>query len=271
MKKEDITVEVIDAKKAKEYLDKNIYHNRRISPHSLLQYSTMMQKKQWIPNGDTVKFDVDGKLIDGQHRLSAVLKTGVPMETIVVRNLPREAFNTLDFGKKRSAGDVLCTRGLSYTQNIAASVRIVLSLRGLDNITPAAITSIRNKITTPDIIDYVLTNEDIAKDAQYVRTRYRTACRLLTSSVAVALYHIFRQIDEKLCTEFFSKLNGTLNIDVNEPLFKLREKLILRFNSESEILRQYKMLWPVQCWNIMRGEKDTGEMLKLDFEINKIK
>ncbi len=61
--------------------------------------------------GDSIKYDWNGDLIDGQHRLTAIVKTGKTLELAVVRGYDPEAKRVLDLGKKRSALDVARLQG----------------------------------------------------------------------------------------------------------------------------------------------------------------
>lgn len=53
-----------------------------------------------------VAFRHDGALIDGQHRLSAIIEAGMPADLLVVRGLPNNAFMAIDNGIKRSMADL---------------------------------------------------------------------------------------------------------------------------------------------------------------------
>ena len=46
-----------------------------------------MQDGKWRLNGKTICFDSTGRLLNGQHRLSAVVRSGVTLTTVVVRGL----------------------------------------------------------------------------------------------------------------------------------------------------------------------------------------
>jgi hypothetical protein len=56
---------------------------------------------------DAITFDVGGRLINGQHRLSAVCKAGGPAEFVVLRGVPASARDVMDMGRKRSVADAL--------------------------------------------------------------------------------------------------------------------------------------------------------------------
>jgi hypothetical protein len=72
-----------------------------------------------------------GKLVDGQHRLHAIVKSGIPTPVLVFENVPPETFSVLDTGKRRSGGDVLALSGERDTTLLASTVRHVHLFRAV--------------------------------------------------------------------------------------------------------------------------------------------
>lgn len=100
-------VETIDREMADRYLNLERGNNRPFSPQHLSDLIGRQERGEWVMNGDTIRFDSDGQLRDGQHRLRMVKHTGIPIEVVVVRDIDPKTFVTMDVGKKRSFGDVL--------------------------------------------------------------------------------------------------------------------------------------------------------------------
>ena len=62
---------------AAEWLKKNTDENRAVRPRVQEKYTAAMRRHQWQEcNGETIKFDRDGTMIDGQHRLRALMEAG---------------------------------------------------------------------------------------------------------------------------------------------------------------------------------------------------
>jgi hypothetical protein len=80
---------------------------RKMNSARVLRYVMDMQADSWKMTGDPIKFDVDGNLIDGQHRLQAIANSRIAMEAIVATNLPSDAFHAIDTGAGRSAGQLM--------------------------------------------------------------------------------------------------------------------------------------------------------------------
>lgn len=114
---ENITPEV-----AKSYLQHN-HKNRPLNQARINYYADQMGKGAWKLNGEAICFDVSGNLVNGQHRLEAIVKANVPVEMLVCRNVDEGSFRTYDSGANRSAGDVFALCDILNATSISALVR----------------------------------------------------------------------------------------------------------------------------------------------------
>lgn len=114
---ERITPEVAHA-----YLTHNV-SNRPIKQQIVELYAKQMTDGLWVLSNDAITFAANGDLMNGQHRLSAVIKSGKTCDFMVTRNMPQEAFAVMDNGTNRSAGDVLFIEGITSYNNVASVVK----------------------------------------------------------------------------------------------------------------------------------------------------
>lgn len=96
---------------ARAMLERNT-HNRPLSRATVERLKNVILNGEWKYNGEAIKFDETGTLMDGQHRLTAIAEGEHPAELLVLTGLPPEAFVTLDQGRKRTGGDVLAIQGV---------------------------------------------------------------------------------------------------------------------------------------------------------------
>jgi hypothetical protein len=80
-------------------------NNRNISKATVDSYVNDIWNGAWKDNGERVKFGKDGNLRDGQHRLSAIVKSGVAMELDMVFGLDDDIIGTFDRQRPRTNGD----------------------------------------------------------------------------------------------------------------------------------------------------------------------
>lgn len=80
-------------------------------------------------NGESIIFSEDGTLIDGHHRLCACLKSGLKIQSVVVRGVASDTKSTIDTGASRTAGDHLSIDGYKNSNTLASICNVLLSLR----------------------------------------------------------------------------------------------------------------------------------------------
>ena len=73
-----------------EMLEKNT-RNRKVDEKRVRQYAKDMKSSRWALNGSTIVIAEDGTLLDGQHRLWAVIEANVPVQLLIVYNADRKS------------------------------------------------------------------------------------------------------------------------------------------------------------------------------------
>lgn len=119
-------VEIITPHIAKEMLER-METNRPLSDTTAKRYARDMADGRWNNNGQGIVLSEDGTLLDGQHRLRAVLISQATLAMLVVRGVDKRTFITMDSGKTRTLSDVLAIQGYKYTVQTAASAGAALA------------------------------------------------------------------------------------------------------------------------------------------------
>lgn len=100
-------VERITPETAVKWLAKNHAQNRPLRESRIRQYAADIVEGRWRVTHQGIAFDKDETLLDGQHRLHAIVRAGIPCDMMVTRGLTLETFALLDQGAHRTAGDIL--------------------------------------------------------------------------------------------------------------------------------------------------------------------
>ena len=79
--------------------------NRPVRQKKVNEYADQMSRGKWILSPQTISFDKHGVLLDGQHRLKAVVKSGTSIDFNVTLNALRDARPVLDGGLTRDLSD----------------------------------------------------------------------------------------------------------------------------------------------------------------------
>ena len=88
-----VTVDIINPEEAAAYLKNNAMH-RKIKQKKVDEYMNQMVDGKWKLNGKALIFDSNGRLLNGQHRLSAVVQAGTPLTTLVIRGVDPSVLET---------------------------------------------------------------------------------------------------------------------------------------------------------------------------------
>jgi len=94
---------------------------RKVSRTTVIRYAHLMSTGRWdYANGETIKFNGDGSLIDGQHRLKAIIESGVEGPFLLVYNChsssERDVSTTIDAGRMRTPAQIFAGRGLKHSR-----------------------------------------------------------------------------------------------------------------------------------------------------------
>lgn len=96
---------------------KNADCQRKLRQTIVDRYARDMLNGAWTLTHQGIAFDNKGRLIDGQHRLAAIQKAGVPVKMVVVRDAPATAYDHVDIGFGRTTADVLKAQGEGWITN----------------------------------------------------------------------------------------------------------------------------------------------------------
>ena len=94
-----------------------------IRPSNLKRLTTAIENGEWKITNQGIAFDEEGNLIDGQHRLAAILQTGKTVPILVGTNMDPRIFDCVDTGAARTAGDGIDILGSSHGKTIAAAIK----------------------------------------------------------------------------------------------------------------------------------------------------
>lgn len=118
-------IESITPTLAKAYLEKNT-NNRPLNLSHVKYLAASMSNGQWRITHESIAFDRDDKLIDGQHRLSAVVSSGATVQISVTRGCDSSTFAVINDGQRRSASDALSIAGEKNAVRLAAIVAVAI-------------------------------------------------------------------------------------------------------------------------------------------------
>lgn len=257
LERDGVSVEFIDVtpELAKEWLDEANKRNRSMRYRIVGSYATDMAAEEWDLNGETVKFDRDGVLMDGQHRLQGIVDSGTTQTLIVVRGLDPKGQATIDRNVTRKFSDTL---KMDYKEPnhlaLAALVRAVFMWqKGYTQVTSAYIPSSRQ-------LEHVYKEHP---ELGFVVVRAGTVAKKsgLTPSVVGLAMWLFDKIDPKDSEKFFDLLADGERIGRGNPIWELRRQSLGWRGDKQRRNKHWQLAVIIKVWNLWRlGKNDVQQI-----------
>lgn len=207
-------IEMITPAFARQALDQNPM-NRSISNITVERYAREMKEGRWNNNGQPIIFAEDGTLLDGQHRMQAILHAQEPIGMWVIRGVPKENFVTIDTGRVRNLSDVLNIEGYSNTKLIAGMAKAAYNY--------ASGLHFNRPLTTPVLNDFINNHPRIKDVASEVAQEMRgTRLPKVPLAAVVFLGNESRAYDKE-AREFIEGVASGAGLWEGDPRLTLRE------------------------------------------------
>ncbi|MCZ2526211.1 MULTISPECIES: hypothetical protein [Streptomyces] len=242
---------------AAEWLARNT-NNRPLSTSFVAQLARQIKQGEWQVTHQGIAFDEDDVLIDGQHRLTAIVKAGVAVDSVVTHGVPRSAFTVMDTGRKRTGRDVLALAGETNAVHLASALRgLHLYLTAPDSGWSGSSSMISN-----DQLLGVLEEHPRMREAlTHGQALYR-ACRITVTAASVGWYVTTRERPDIDQSSWLSGVVTGAQLEAGDPRLTLRNTMlnlaagraVRRRDDSREHLAYY-----IKAWNAWA----EGRQLKL--------
>lgn len=211
---------------------------------------------EWKVNGDAIRISKTGRLLDGQHRLNAVIISGKAIDTLVVRGLDDKVFDTIDVNNKsRTTGDILSIKGYKHYNALAAVARSLHIYRS----SGAPIHGNPDHQPTTSQIERLVESDPAIQEVVNDAACMKWCKQYLTiTSTGLCLY-LFRLDSRRLADEFFQKLETGANLEHGSPIIFLRDRLIAsRLDKLSKMSPIYRYAIVFKAYKLFRD----GDLIK---------
>ena len=253
----DIAVITVTPELARKWLKMN-EKNRRISKRRVSVYSRDILNGTWSLNGESIKFDTEGKLLDGQHRLEAVIEANTAAEFLVVKGLRPETQTTMDTGRKRSLKDVLSMEGVVNPAVVSAVAKKAILWDAGDRRFSG-----NTQPTHSELLDFISKTPSIHRSAE-IGVRVRNGFKPLVPSVIGLTHHLFHKLDPSDTAKFFARLQVGANLDEGDPILILRNRSMLDLAEGKRPSDKVRVGLVIKAWNAVRNGETMSKIVMTD-------
>jgi hypothetical protein len=218
--------------------------NRPLRPGRVERYARDMAAGNWQMNGETIKVTRDGDLLDGQHRLFAVIESGATVSMLFVEGLSADVMPTIDTGAPRSFSDVLSIGKRTNTTVVAAALRWLYWYESK----PRPASNATSKPTHSELAQLLGENPDVVERASEIASTKR-ARRLVPTSVLCFVYTMAHRIDPARAGAWLGLLESGAEMDAKHPVHQLRERMLSNATSTAKLPPLDVCALTVKSWN----------------------
>lgn len=241
------------------------FHNRNINRERVAMYTDDMKAGRWRNTAEPLLIGKDGQLMNGQHRLHAVIDAEVSVPMLIIRGVDLDAFFSIDQGRPRKPSDVVSIVGIRSSALTAATLKLIWAWEHFGSAGvkagPREHKGFTNEIAAEmakarDIHDSVLTGQKMSK---------------LAPPSAIAFCHwLCGTKNKSLADDFFSKLHSGENLKRGDPLLVLRQRLIAERSDPTSSVRRIAVIRMVmRIWNAVRKNQVLMKMPPTSDEVDR--
>ena len=220
----ELSFELIDPLTADQMLEHNTSNYRRLVEGTVLRYMKDLESGLWTHTTATVAFTASGVLVDGQHRLHAIARSGKSVWMFVLRNLPEEFANdpNQDKGKMRSVGVYINKLGVKNANVAAAAIRVLYRL----SIDHSATAKGKNSLTDSQVLKCVEFMPQTFFDWVDAVSGCLTVKKVFAGSVNAAFFYLASCHDKEAAHQFFDVYSRRVEESSSHPANTLREQVM---------------------------------------------
>lgn len=240
---------MIDADLADQWLAVNTL-NRSIRDNFVDELVGVIRRGEWLYNGETFKFSTADELLDGQHRLKAIVKADIAVPGLVVFDLPPETQDTVDTGVRRSVSDTLKMKGEIDAIALAALMnRLFVWAYGEIALRQPS----RFKLSTPQALAMLAQDPQLRESLRFGRRMHELSDRIIAKSMIAANFHRFREISEEDAIDFWTRFATGNDSPVGHPTQKLRATMRRNAGRRAQKMDSFMIhALVIKAWNFYR-------------------
>jgi hypothetical protein len=236
--------------------------NRNPSKAKIRRFAAALKAGKWALNGETVKFSITGRLLDGQSRLKAIVMAGVGTVIEVRAGLPDAAQKSMDIGETRKGTHTLEMIGEKYPNILSPALRWIFrwendALSSKQRARGEDLTVLENMEIEPMLKRHAGLRASVG---WCVSAGHRVA-KLMPPGEAAFFHYITGQASASKRDSFFNALATGLGLNEKSPAWHLREKLQADRASTRRMNQRERLAFVIKAWNAHLAGQAMGQLV----------
>lgn len=225
--------------------------NRKLVLNLVRTYARMMATGAWELNGEAIILNEHGMLMNGQHRLRAVIESGVTVMMLVVSGVQDSTFDTVDTGRHRVGRDVLSVYGYVDPISLAAAASWLWKYELSEGVLTSVIG--RSAPTNTELLEILAQHPELPDSLHYGSQLQR----MMGRGLAGFLHYIMSRRDRAAADRFFTDLATGENLQHTRAVYLIRETLIANRQSKRKLVPLYVIGLMIRAFNYERMGRVT--------------
>lgn len=251
---------------AADMLSRNV-GNRPINKNTVSSYADFILNDEWQLTPEGISFNQYNELINGQHRLSAIIKANKSVMMMVFYNVPQETFKVIDTGKSRTGRDVFAIENIKNANVVSAGLKKYYIYSNTNEIHS---NKYNKKVSNTVLLDLYYANTNLIDEVVKVCKAYYLKAAFYSQSelLGIILYlHFDKGHSLNNIYGFFNQLiHGRLV--TNNCITKLRDRLVQSGLLSSKRLYPFeKLILLKKVWNAYFNDEKISH-LTTDYDKN---
>jgi hypothetical protein len=229
--------------------------NRRIRQRTIDKYAKDMIDGRWVSDtGENIKISKYKVILDGQHRLLAIIQSGVAVWMHIVTELEPSIFRVLDTGASRHSPDIFHISGIKYASTLPSIMQLYYVIASEKTAAVVARNAgASSRKNTAELLDLYYEKEhhwdEIARKTQQWYTAF---AKMLPPQTIGGLYATFYDLCPDTADNFMEELCGGTSF-TNNSLVVLRKRIMGdATSSKTKMSTVMKHSLIIKTWNLYR-------------------
>ena len=223
--------------------------NRPKSNRNFKRLCSQLRAGKWKVNGAAISFSRNWLLLDGQHRLFAIVETGIPALCIIGFGFDPAVFATLDQGAKRTNADNLSIAGFASTRLLAGAIGVYQAVKN-----GVIVNNTARAIEPEECVRLAQETPLLQAAVKKARDYHRRGARFVSDALIGGLMARGMEIDKRTTTRFFDYLlNDNCKGIRPTSIQKLRTQLLRDYMDKSRSTNaSFTAAVIIKVWNAYR-------------------